>query len=295
MDIFKDYCNSSKINMQNMEILVRFIINDFNDVKKHLQMLPQTDEQSVQRFCRIENYIIQHLSDKITLSDLSELEHLSPQYLSAEFRKKYDRTFGDIVEYYRSIQAVKLIINSNLKISEIQKECGFSDSKYFYRAFKKYMGCSPLKFRNKMISNNSIITKYYGNDIRKFLNFLNGDRGSLNTYNNWIEKLSLHKIEEGYYLGKTVNEGGLSQRYCLLTYDFKGEINIFSDEWWYFQGKSPSDLLICSSHGEKLVTLGGELLHESRLFIKSGSKVRLLNSSADDFTLITIAAVCSLS
>ena len=43
--------------------------------------------------------------------------------------------------------AKKLILETNLSITEIIMECGFVSTSNFYSKFIKYVGCSPLKFR----------------------------------------------------------------------------------------------------------------------------------------------------
>ena len=37
-------------------------------------------------------------------------------------------------------------MNTDTSVSEIADLVGFSDYKYFIKVFKKYVGCSPVKF-----------------------------------------------------------------------------------------------------------------------------------------------------
>ena len=48
-------------------------------------------------------------------------------------------------------KAKELLVNSNLTISEIAYQTGFSDPSYFSKAFKSDVGSSPKYYRQKMI------------------------------------------------------------------------------------------------------------------------------------------------
>jgi YesN/AraC family two-component response regulator len=47
--------------------------------------------------------------------------------------------------------ATKKLISSTMNINEISEDCGFSDTVYFRRIFKKITGLTPAKYR-KMYS-----------------------------------------------------------------------------------------------------------------------------------------------
>src|SRR5690625_5099606 len=120
--------------LQNLEVMCRFLIENFDDVKKHLNCFSLVNEQIIQRFTLIDYYIQENLAEKMKLDDLVELVFLSPQYLSSEIGEKYRRTFLNIAEYYRTIKAVQLIIkNHSISTYELIQHCGFSNSKYYYR------------------------------------------------------------------------------------------------------------------------------------------------------------------
>ena len=57
-----------------------------------------------------------------------------------------DFTFNDFLNRYRMQKAVELLKENKYKVYEIADLVGFSDYKYFIKVFKKYVGCSPVKF-----------------------------------------------------------------------------------------------------------------------------------------------------
>ncbi|MDV2687397.1 helix-turn-helix domain-containing protein, partial [Alkalihalophilus lindianensis] len=43
----------------------------------------------------------------------------------------------------------KLLLTTNKSIQEISTECGFSDTKYYYKHFNKWYNCTPAQYRKK--------------------------------------------------------------------------------------------------------------------------------------------------
>jgi transcriptional regulator GlxA family with amidase domain len=46
-------------------------------------------------------------------------------------------------------KARALLLNTNLSVSEIARQCGYTDEFFFSRTFKKYMDISPARIRHK--------------------------------------------------------------------------------------------------------------------------------------------------
>jgi AraC-like DNA-binding protein/quercetin dioxygenase-like cupin family protein len=81
------------------------------------------------------------------LKQFAGLCHTSPSTLAAKFKAETGQTF---VEYRRRLQvehACSLLQHSNLPIIEVAMDCGFNDISYFYRVFRKQIGCTPAEYR----------------------------------------------------------------------------------------------------------------------------------------------------
>jgi AraC-like DNA-binding protein len=48
-----------------------------------------------------------------------------------------------------------LLANSTHSVEQIGEKCGFNSTEHFIRLFRKYMGCSPSRFRKKNQKANS--------------------------------------------------------------------------------------------------------------------------------------------
>ncbi len=99
-------------------------------------------------------YIDTHCSNPITLSGIAEYLGVSQSHLSREF-VKYT---GEQPIYYltkvRLERAVELLNSTALNLTDISKACGFSDSNYFSKVFKKYMKLPPSEFRKQIRAQN---------------------------------------------------------------------------------------------------------------------------------------------
>ena len=93
------------------------------------------------------NYIIHHLSQTITLSDVAQVVHKNTTYLSMLFRKEMGVTFSDYLIQLRIETAKERLENSFLSLEEIAYSVGISEYSYFSRLFKKKVGISPHKYR----------------------------------------------------------------------------------------------------------------------------------------------------
>ena len=91
-------------------------------------------------------YIHDHYSSRVSLTDLSEECGMSCTYLNSKFKSFTGYTFNDYLNRYRMQRAAELLKENKYKVYEIADLVGFSDYKYFIKVFKKYVGCSPVKF-----------------------------------------------------------------------------------------------------------------------------------------------------
>jgi AraC-like DNA-binding protein len=66
------------------------------------------------------------------------------------FKKATGLNFTDYVSRVRVEKAKNLLLNRNLRISEIAYEIGFQSLTHFNRVFKRIMGESPTEYRGQL-------------------------------------------------------------------------------------------------------------------------------------------------
>ncbi len=99
------------------------------------------------RLERLMQYVEQNYTERITLSAFAEQEGLSMGYLSHFVKEHTQKTFQAYVESVRFRHACQLMHSTQATMMEISIASGFSDYRYFSRAFIKRTGMSPEKYR----------------------------------------------------------------------------------------------------------------------------------------------------
>jgi len=91
-------------------------------------------------------YIENHFSEDLSIQQIAEAVHLSPNYFSHVFKKAREESFTDYLNKFRVNKAKELLSKHLYKVYEIADMVGYSDYKYFSSVFKKIIGVSPTEF-----------------------------------------------------------------------------------------------------------------------------------------------------
>lgn len=110
--------------------------------------LKKKTDRNIQRLGIVLQYVRQHYSESISLSNAASLVALNKEYFSRFFRKYMGMTFMDYVFTVRLEHAHYDIINTNYTINEIANQCGFEKNyKLFVQKFREQYGCNPAEKR----------------------------------------------------------------------------------------------------------------------------------------------------
>lgn len=101
---------------------------------------------------RVQDYIMEHLSEPITREELARHVHLNPAYLSRLFKRKAGQSITDYILYVRMSQAKDLIATSTLPISDVAKTFGYYNFSHFSKMFRKVYHVSPQQYRQQSVS-----------------------------------------------------------------------------------------------------------------------------------------------
>ena len=85
----------------------------------------------------------------IALAEMAQVAGMSASYFSVVFRELFNQTPMDYLNSYRIERACIFLLNSKLPVTEIAYQCGFNDSAYFVKVFKKYKNTTPKQYRMK--------------------------------------------------------------------------------------------------------------------------------------------------
>ena len=95
----------------------------------------------------IKEYIGEHYSENITLSDIADIVFLNPAYLSAMFKKETGQTLTQYLIDVRIDKAKEMLRNPEKSIGEIACLVGYQDERHFSKLFSKMTGVKPTEYR----------------------------------------------------------------------------------------------------------------------------------------------------
>lgn len=99
---------------------------------------------------RIVTVVDKHLKDPdISIAEISEEIGISVVHLNRKLKELTGETTSRFIRNHRLNAAAILLKSTNLSISEIAAEVGFSDANYFSTTFKEKYGVSPSEYINK--------------------------------------------------------------------------------------------------------------------------------------------------
>ena len=96
------------------------------------------------------SFIEDNLTEELTLERVAEYVSLSPIHFHNTFKASTGRTLRAYVEEARLKRAVNLLVSTNMTLTRIAFECGFSSQSYFSFVFKRSMGKTPREYAKEL-------------------------------------------------------------------------------------------------------------------------------------------------
>jgi AraC-like DNA-binding protein len=102
---------------------------------------------------RAKEYIHEHQTEELSLGQVAKAVNTSTFYFCKMFKKITGINFTDYLSRVRIEKSKNLLLNPNLRVSEIAFEVGFQSLTHFNRVFKKILGQSPTEYRAQLLGN----------------------------------------------------------------------------------------------------------------------------------------------
>jgi AraC-like DNA-binding protein len=115
---------------------------------------------------KVERYLQENYSRKISLKEVAEISGLSAPYFSTIFKEEMGENFSSYLNQLRVERAGCLLRETSQSLSEIAGACGFEDQSWFSKIFKSYTGLSPGKYRGQHASVTEISDRNFSTDCR---------------------------------------------------------------------------------------------------------------------------------
>ena len=114
------------------------------------EILVQQENAQPPAITRAKRFIGEHQADKLSLGEVAKAVNTSTFYFCKMFKKATGLNFTEYVSRVRIEKAKNLLLNPNLRISEIAYEVGFQSLTHFNRVFRKIGGQSPTAYRSHL-------------------------------------------------------------------------------------------------------------------------------------------------
>ncbi|HNQ72893.1 MAG TPA: helix-turn-helix domain-containing protein, partial [Verrucomicrobiota bacterium] len=99
---------------------------------------------------KAKQFIDAHQTEEISLTDVARAVNTSTFYFCKMFKKATGLNFTDYLSRVRVEKAKNLLLNPNLRISEVAFAAGFQSLSHFNRVFRRIAGESPTQYREKL-------------------------------------------------------------------------------------------------------------------------------------------------
>jgi AraC-like DNA-binding protein len=123
---------------------------------QHLSMLSnqvcvQQENAEPPVITKAKAYIQEHFCEDLRLGEVAKACSTSTFYFCKIFKKAAGINFTDYLSRVRIEKAKNLLLNPNLRVSEIAFEVGFQSLTHFNRVFKRILGQSPTEYRAQLM------------------------------------------------------------------------------------------------------------------------------------------------
>ena len=141
--------SDSTAEMRKATLSVPNMLKWLREIVQQAMELTGVSRETHDLIPRVLDYIQMNLERHITREELSEHFHLSKSHIARRFREKMGMSISTYINQQRIEKACLLLRESEIAPGAVAVQCGYNDYPYFFRTFKKLMGCSPTEYQMK--------------------------------------------------------------------------------------------------------------------------------------------------
>ena len=136
--------------------LLHWMANHSNKTYLNAQVFPATKhKETYYSKTRIMRYISENFHRPISLEEAARIAHLDKYAFCRYFKKLTHKSFVAYLNEFRVSMACKYLHGNRYSISQVGYLVGFNNLSYFNKQFKRFMNCTPSKYRD-------LYHKYFG-------------------------------------------------------------------------------------------------------------------------------------
>lgn len=109
------------------------------------------DLSDTERIDTIMRFVMEHYSDDVKLETVANLANLTKASFCRYFKAKTHKTFSQFLNEIRILNACKLLVNSDMTVTEICYNTGYNNISHFNRQFKLITGLTAKEYAKKYL------------------------------------------------------------------------------------------------------------------------------------------------
>ena len=99
-----------------------------------------------QDIIKAQQYVITHITEKVSLEDIAGHLNLNASYFSRLFKKETNKNFIEYVNMVKLDKAKELLQYSKKSVEDISDYLGYANKSYFIKLFKREIGMKPSEY-----------------------------------------------------------------------------------------------------------------------------------------------------
>jgi len=138
-------------------IILSLQLLEHKKFEENMNLPEAISKEDILKIHKLTTYILEHISDNISISALSAESGLSPKKLQLGFKILYSKTVNEYVRQLKLEISKDYLKNSDLSISEIVYAIGIKSRSYFSKIFFETYGILPTEYRKHIKNKNAAI------------------------------------------------------------------------------------------------------------------------------------------
>lgn len=133
------------------DALLRAFMYEFHDVlERFIEIKPHGYTSAENLFFAFTELIASSYPKSRSVAWYADKLHITPKYLSAICKETSEHTASEIINQYVVTDIKQLLNRTDMSIKEVSNELDFPNLSFFGKYVKRYFGCSPREYRDKL-------------------------------------------------------------------------------------------------------------------------------------------------
>ncbi len=145
-DALMNYADKLCDEIDDEKRFCEFFTQLFEYAKDYTQQHSDRNKLLIQK---VKAYVEEHYAEELTLDDMADMIGYSTYYFMKLIKEYLGMSFGDFLTSVRMNNAKKLLLSTNMSISEVGYSVGYNDANYFARVFKRQEKVTPSEYKRQ--------------------------------------------------------------------------------------------------------------------------------------------------